>query len=94
MTPHSGLSGRRRSWRDTPRKISFTIYTASNLPGFPERKFSYSNAAAQFVGAGFGARLRKSYEELVRIKITGPLKMNDTKVTLTAAGNGASPEGI
>jgi CubicO group peptidase (beta-lactamase class C family) len=35
----------------------------------------------------------KSYEELTRAKITGPLGMNDTKVTLTAAEMERFPKG-
>jgi CubicO group peptidase (beta-lactamase class C family) len=35
----------------------------------------------------------KSYEELLRIKIARPLKMNDTKVTLTSAERARVPRG-
>jgi D-alanyl-D-alanine-carboxypeptidase/D-alanyl-D-alanine-endopeptidase len=55
------------------------------LTRVPGEKFSYSNVAAQLLGLILEGVYGKSYEELVRIKITGPLKMHDTKVTLTAA---------
>lgn len=54
------------------------------LTRVPGEKFSYSNAAAQLLGLVLEHVYRMSYEELVRAKITKPLKMNATKVTLTA----------
>jgi serine-type D-Ala-D-Ala carboxypeptidase/endopeptidase len=54
------------------------------LTRIPGEKFSYSNAAAQLLGLVLERVYGKSYEELVRVKITDPLKMKDTKVALTA----------
>jgi serine-type D-Ala-D-Ala carboxypeptidase/endopeptidase len=51
----------------------------------PGEKFSYSNAAAQLLGLVLERAYGESYEDLIRSKITGPLKMSDTKVALTAA---------
>jgi serine-type D-Ala-D-Ala carboxypeptidase/endopeptidase len=59
----------------------------------PGEKFSYSNAAAQLLGLVLEHVYGKSYEDLVRIKITAPLQMNDTKVTLTAAEIARLPMG-
>ena len=51
------------------------------LPGV---KFQYSNTAAQLLGYILERVYHESYEELLREKITGPLKMNDTKIVLNA----------
>jgi CubicO group peptidase (beta-lactamase class C family) len=59
----------------------------------PGEKFSYSNAAAQLLGLILERVYGQSYEELVRAKITGPLGMKDTKVTLTAAERERFPKG-
>jgi serine-type D-Ala-D-Ala carboxypeptidase/endopeptidase len=58
---------------------------SAQLTRVPGEKFSYSNAAAQLLGLVLERIYGKSYEELVRIKIAGPLKMTDTKVTLNRA---------
>src|SRR5439155_26908735 len=50
-------------------------------------------AARQWLGLVLERVYGKWYEELVRIKITRPLKMNDTKVTLTAAERARLPKG-
>ena len=55
------------------------------LTRVPGEKFSYSNAAAQLLGLVLERVFGKSYEEIVRIKITRRLKMPGTKVTLTPA---------
>jgi CubicO group peptidase (beta-lactamase class C family) len=59
----------------------------------PGERFSYSNAAAQLLGLVLERVYGKSYEELVQGKITGPLGMSDTKVTLTAAETERFPKG-
>ncbi len=51
------------------------------LPGI---KFRYSNAAVQLLGYILGKVYGRTYEDLLRQKITGPLKMQHTRVTLTA----------
>ncbi|MFL9482486.1 serine hydrolase domain-containing protein [Chitinophagaceae bacterium LWZ2-11] len=52
------------------------------LPGV---KFKYSNAAAQLLGYILEKIYGMPYEELLHEKITGPLKMKDTYVTLPSA---------
>jgi serine-type D-Ala-D-Ala carboxypeptidase/endopeptidase len=56
-----------------------------NLTREPGVKFGYSNAAAQLLGLILERVYGRSYEEIVRLKIAEPLKMNETKVTLTAS---------
>jgi len=75
------------------REAFFRDLHGVTLTRVPGEKFSYSNAAAQLLGLVLERVYGKSYEELVRIKITGPLKMNDTKVTLTAAEIARLPRG-
>jgi serine-type D-Ala-D-Ala carboxypeptidase/endopeptidase len=66
---------------------------AVKLKRSPGEKFSYSNAAAQLLGLILERVYGQSYEELVQAKITGPLGMNDTKITLTAAELERLPKG-
>lgn len=49
------------------------------IPGI---KFQYSNSAAQLLGYILEKVYHKSYEALLKEKVTGPLHMNDTKVKL------------
>lgn len=51
-----------------------------NTPGYT---FKYSNAGAQLLGYILERIYRIPYEDLVRQKITGPLAMHQTKITLT-----------
>jgi CubicO group peptidase (beta-lactamase class C family) len=55
------------------------------LTRIPGVSFSYSNVAAQLLGLVLERVYGVPYEKLLRTKITGPLKMNDTKVALTPA---------
>jgi len=50
------------------------------LPGI---KFRYSNAAAQLLGFILEKVYHSSYENILQIKITGPLKMQHTRIALT-----------
>jgi len=75
------------------REAFFRDLHGVTLTRVPGEKFSYSNAAAQLLGLILERVYGKSYEEIVRIKITGPLKMNDTKVTLSAAEIARLPKG-
>jgi len=50
------------------------------LPGI---KFRYSNAAAQLLGFILEKVYHSTYEEILEMKITGPLKMQHTRVVLT-----------
>lgn len=53
------------------------------LERVPGEKFSYSNTAVQLLGLVLERVYGKPFEELVRSRITGPLKMADTKVILS-----------
>ena len=53
------------------------------LNSIPGNSFNYSNAAAQLLGYILERVYGMSYEELVRTKITKPLKMSDTRIALT-----------
>lgn len=53
------------------------------LDTVPGIKFKYSNAGAQLLGFILEKIYHKSYEELVDEKICHPLKMANTKITLT-----------
>jgi D-alanyl-D-alanine-carboxypeptidase/D-alanyl-D-alanine-endopeptidase len=55
------------------------------LAAAPGERFGYSNAAAQLLGFVLERAYAKSYEELVRTKIAGPLGMSDAKVALGPA---------
>jgi len=55
------------------------------LNAAPGYAFRYSNAGAQLLGYILERVYKLSFEELVRLKITQPLAMNDTKITLTPA---------
>jgi CubicO group peptidase (beta-lactamase class C family) len=75
------------------REDFFRDLRGVNLTREPGAKFGYSNAAAQLLGLILERVYGRSYEELVRIKITGPLKMSDTKVTLTTSEMADFPKG-
>lgn len=66
---------------------------AVRLTRAPGEKFSYSNVAAQLLGLVLERVYRKSYEELIRSKIAGPLRMRDTKVALTPSETARLPRG-
>ncbi|MCX6214266.1 serine hydrolase domain-containing protein [Spirosoma sp.] len=55
--------------------------TLNNTPG---STFRYSNAGAQLLGYILEKVYDRPFEELVRLKLTQPLAMIDTKITLTA----------
>ena len=74
-------------------KDFFRDLRAVTLIEEPGKKFGYSNAAAQLLGLALEHTYGKSYEELVQIKITGPLEMNHTKVKLNAEEIASFPKG-
>lgn len=55
------------------------------LDAAPGYTFRYSNAGAQLLGYILERVYKLPFEELVFLKITQPLAMNDTKITLTPA---------
>ncbi|UFH54244.1 serine hydrolase [Spirosoma sp. KNUC1025] len=66
-------------------KVSLT-----NVPGYT---FSYSNAGAQLLGYILEGVYKMPFEELVRLKITQPLTMNRTKITLTPSDQASFAKG-
>ncbi|AKD58776.1 serine hydrolase domain-containing protein [Spirosoma radiotolerans] len=55
------------------------------LDAAPGYTFRYSNVGAQLLGYILERVYKMPFEELVRVKITQPLTMNDTKITLDPA---------
>ncbi|GAB4051118.1 serine hydrolase domain-containing protein [Spirosoma litoris] len=55
------------------------------LDAMPGNMFKYSNAGAQLLGYILERVYNQSFEELVRLKLTQPLGMSDTKIELTPA---------
>src|SRR5215471_14205992 len=53
------------------------------LPRDIGEKFEYSNLAVGLLGTALARRAGMDYETLVRTRITGPLKMDSTSITLT-----------
>ncbi len=51
----------------------------------PPGKYEYSNLAMGLLGAVLARRAGTSYEQLLTDRITGPLAMNDTRITLDEA---------
>ncbi len=58
------------------------------LDTVPGVAFKYSNAAAQLLGYILERVYGMSYEQVVTAKITGPLHMQDTKISLSHAERG------
>lgn len=46
-------------------------------------KYEYSNLGMGLLGYALAAKIGKPYEQLISQRVTGPLKMNDTRITLT-----------
>jgi CubicO group peptidase (beta-lactamase class C family) len=60
------------------------------IPGF---KFIYSNAAVQLLGYILEGVYHQPLEKLLREKITGPLKMNSTRIVLSGADSSRLAKG-
>ena len=61
-----------------------------NAPGYT---FRYSNAGAQLLGYILERVYNMPFEELVRLKLTRPLAMNNTKITLTPSDQRSAAKG-
>lgn len=61
-----------------------------NAPGYT---FKYSNAGAQLLGYILERVYNMPFEELVRLKITQPLAMHNTKITLTTSDQAGLAKG-
>ena len=55
------------------------------LSGVPGQNFQYSNTGAMLAGYILERIYGQSYEALLKIKITGPLGMSDTTITLSSS---------
>ncbi len=67
------------------RNDFFTDLHKVRLENTPGSTFKYSNAGAQLLGYMLERVYNMSFEELMREKLTRPLAMNNTKITLTPA---------
>ena len=56
---------------------------SSPLPRAPGERWEYSNTGAGVLGLALARRAGMDYEELVRTRITAPLGMNDTAVSMS-----------
>ncbi len=63
------------------------------LPRDIGSKYEYSNLGGGLLGHALARRAGTDYETLVRRRITGPLRMNDTAITLTSALRGRLAKG-
>ncbi|GAB3025321.1 serine hydrolase domain-containing protein [Spirosoma pulveris] len=67
------------------RNDFFSDLHTVKLTSTPGSTFNYSNAGAQLLGYILERVYDRPFEELVREKLTRPLAMHDTKITLTPA---------
>lgn len=72
--------------RNYTRANFFADLHQVRLTAIPGEKFSYSNAAAQLAGYILERVYATPYEILLRKEIVTPLGMDDTTITLNAAG--------
>lgn len=71
----------------------FTDLHTVKLSGAPGYTFRYSNAGAQLLGYILERVYKQPFETLIRQKITQPLGMHHTKITLTPADQDAFAKG-
>lgn len=71
-------------YRDYDSKMAAAFLTQYELPRAPGESQEYSNFAASVLGYLLAEKAGKSYDELLREKITGPLEMTDCTVSLTS----------
>lgn len=70
---------------DLDRQAFFTALRNVKIETAPGGKFQYSNVGAQLLAYLLERVYGKSYEELVQLKVTGPLQMNHTTLSLSPA---------
>jgi CubicO group peptidase (beta-lactamase class C family) len=61
----------------------YRFLSAHELRRDPGAQYEYSNLGGGLLGHALSRRAGMDYESLVRARITGPLGMNDTRITLT-----------
>ena len=93
-TQHSGLPRMPDNFKPENSFNPYAAYDARHLGQFltrhglakpPEPKFLYSNLGFALLGYALSLRADMSYAQLVQTEVTGPLKMHDTVVTMSAA---------
>jgi len=72
-----------KAWSSYSREDFYRDLSRVKLAAIPNTRSSYSNAAPQLLGYIMEAVYGKSFERLVREKITGPLGMPDTTLSLS-----------
>ena len=91
-TQHSGLPRMPDNFHPADPQDPYADYRAANLYEFlkkhgvakpAEAKFGYSNLGLGLLGQALSNRAGTTYEELLRSEVTGPLKLNDTVITLS-----------
>jgi CubicO group peptidase (beta-lactamase class C family) len=78
-------SSRPQSTKEYTREEFYKSLHKVRLGSVPGTKLGYSNAAAQLMGFILERVYGMRYEDLVRVKIAEPLKMKNTKITLSRA---------
>ena len=107
-THSSGLPSLPSNFKPKDPKNPYADYTEAQLWEFLAgyqltrdigSKFEYSNMGVGLLGQALARRAGTDYEALVRARVTGPLKMENTRVALTpamkahlAAGHSATRE--
>lgn len=75
------------------KEMLLNYISTISIDTFPGLKNEYSNLGAALLGVTLEKVYNKSYEDLVKEKITWPLKMNDTKITLNSEDEKRFAEG-
>jgi len=90
-THHSGLPMMPTNFRPADRSNPYADYGAEQLYAYLVRRgvakandatYRYSNLGVGLLGQALAVRAGRSYEDLVKAEITGPLGMTDTAVKL------------
>lgn len=101
-THHSGLPPMPANFYPADRSNPFADYGSPQLYAYlashgvakpSEAAFLYSNLGVGLLGQALSVRAAKSYADLLREEITGPLGMTDTVVKLSAAQRARFPQG-
>ena len=91
-THHSGLPGMPRGFKPRDNDNPFADFGDAQIHAFlsargvgkrPDVSFRYSNMGAGLLGNVLARRTRATYPELVRERITGPLGMRDTVISMS-----------
>ena len=75
----------RNPYSDYSVEDLYQFLSAYELPRDPGSEFEYSNLGAGLVGHLLACRAGTDYEDLIRTRITQPLRMRDTRITLSSS---------